>query len=407
MIHPVRRRKRVAALSIGVLISIAGATAFSGPSAQAVDLDWEACNAAPSEGLSARDQQAVYESLCPIVEEVAGLQPVLPLPPSPAPAAAPAPRPAKKASQPVAAPRPAARTAAQPAKKAEAVAGLLRVKNDGGPRTAVQVLSSESGFTWPTFVADTPEGAQTAGNVQYVMGDYNRDGVKDLVKVGHFGATGSGRAEVHILSGATHFQTYLLNTGTPDPIQPSSDVTYGMADYDHDGSPDLYRVQHGKSGSGRTELHVLSGASKYQKYLLHDATAAGLHTDSNSEYHVADYDGDAKPDLLSVAYAGTGSGKTEVHVLSARSGFEHYIAHVVTAEGLQRADHVQYDVGDVNGDGSLDVAKVSIGGTQTGNTELHVLSGKSNFQSHLRNLDTRQAAQTDQSVRFFLNNQKF
>jgi hypothetical protein len=47
-------------------------------------------------------------------------------------------------------------------------------------------------------------------------------------------------------------------------------------------------------------------------------------------FAVADYNGDGIPDVYAIKRTGTGSGKTEVHVLNGRKGFKEWIAHEVT-----------------------------------------------------------------------------
>ncbi|MDB4986693.1 MAG: repeat protein, partial [Myxococcaceae bacterium] len=46
-------------------------------------------------------------------------------------------------------------------------------------------------------------------------------------------------------------------------------------DYDGDGISDLLAIKRAHTESGTTELHALSGASNYQTWLLHTDTALG------------------------------------------------------------------------------------------------------------------------------------
>ena len=50
-------------------------------------------------------------------------------------------------------------------------------------------------------------------NVSFQVGDWNRDGVIDLIMV-LGSATGTHSTEVHVMSGATDFSSFILQTGT-------------------------------------------------------------------------------------------------------------------------------------------------------------------------------------------------
>eukprot|EP00548_Thalassiothrix_antarctica_P002808 CAMPEP_0194134352 /NCGR_PEP_ID=MMETSP0152-20130528/4434_1 /TAXON_ID=1049557 /ORGANISM="Thalassiothrix antarctica, Strain L6-D1" /LENGTH=270 /DNA_ID=CAMNT_0038830029 /DNA_START=98 /DNA_END=906 /DNA_ORIENTATION=+ len=87
------------------------------------------------------------------------------------------------------------------------------------------------------------------------------------------------------------------------------------------GNHDLYAIKKSGTDSGRTEVHVLSKDSNYESYSLHKATA--LHeTGDNFEFLLAD-----NRDLYAIMKSGTGSGRTEVHVLSKDSNYESFSLH--------------------------------------------------------------------------------
>jgi hypothetical protein len=87
-----------------------------------------------------------------------------------------------------------------------------------------------------------------------------------------------------------------------------------VVDWDGDGTPDLVAIKKSNTGSGSTEVHVLSGASGFQQFILHTGTA--LHqTDDTFAFAVVDWDGDGTPDLVAIKKSNTGSGSTEVHML--------------------------------------------------------------------------------------------
>jgi murein DD-endopeptidase MepM/ murein hydrolase activator NlpD len=83
--------------------------------------------------------------------------------------------------------------------------------------------------------------------------------------------TGTGSTEVHILDGASNYQRWLLHTGTP--LQATdSQFAFAVGYYTGTCTPDLYVIQKNGTGTGSTEVHVLSGASNYQNWALHYGT---------------------------------------------------------------------------------------------------------------------------------------
>ena len=91
----------------------------------------------------------------------------------------------------------------------------------------------------------------------WLMADYDRDGIPDLVFI-KTSNTGTGTVEVHIASGASNYQKRILDTGTT--FSPESDGVWLMADYDRDGIPDLVFTRTSNTGTGTVEVHIASGA---------------------------------------------------------------------------------------------------------------------------------------------------
>jgi hypothetical protein len=142
------------------------------------------------------------------------------------------------------------------------------------------------------------------------MADRDQDGIPDLVfvKTSH---TGTGKVEVHIASGASNYQTRILEVGTT--FLPETDGTWLMSDYDRDGIPDLVFVKDSKnSGTGKVEVHIASGASNYQTRVLETGTT--FLPEFDGTWFMADYNGDGIPDLIFIKTSNTGTGRVEVHV---------------------------------------------------------------------------------------------
>ena len=139
--------------------------------------------------------------------------------------------------------------------------------------TEVHILDGAAGFTrFLLNVGSALHPTDVAGAWDYTAGDVNRDGYPDLIAINK---TGPNATELHALSGAANYRAFVRNVGTAlFPVGTSNAWDFKAGDANGDGAIDLYVLLRTGS-SGTTELHVLDGATGYQTWLLHVAT--GLH----------------------------------------------------------------------------------------------------------------------------------
>ncbi|MGH9837261.1 MAG: S8 family serine peptidase [Blastocatellia bacterium] len=210
-------------------------------------------------------------------------------------------------------------------------------RQGGSGTTEVHVLNGADNFsTWLLHTATALHQTGSGGEWEFELGDYNRDGRLDLYAILRLG--GSGTTEVHVLNGADSFSTFLLHTATTLPqTGAGNESEFKIGDYNRDGKPDLILISR-LGGSGTTEVHVLSGADNFRTWLLHTATALPL-TGAGFEWDfmIGDYNRDNRFDLYAIARAG-GSGATEVHVLDGANNFGSYLMEVATALHRTGAD---------------------------------------------------------------------
>ena len=221
---------------------------------------------------------------------------------------------------------------------------------------------------------------------QVLLADWNGDGRADLVVVQQSGTT-SGTTEVRVLNGAYNFQHLLLVTATP--LAPT-DVrhAFSVADWNGDGRADLVVTQKSGTASGHTEVRVLDGASYLQRYLQETATVLGP-TDACHAFSVADWNADARPDVVVVQKCGTASGRTEVRVLDGAANLQRYLQETVTALGPTDDRHT-VSAADWNGDLQWDLVVIQKSGAGSDRTVLQVLDGASKFQKFLVKASTAQ-----------------
>jgi hypothetical protein len=225
-----------------------------------------------------------------------------------------------------------------------------------------------------------------------IVDDYNGDGKPDLYTIDKEG-DGTNSTELHILSGADGYQSWLLHTGTPlHKTGLTNEWAFGLADYNGDRKPDLYTVDKEGDGTNSTELHILSGADGYQSWLLHTGTP--LHkTGLTGEwvFGIADYNGDGKPDLYTIDKEGDGTNSTEVHILNGADGYQSWLLHTGTPQhktGL--TNEWAFALADYNGDGKSDLYTIDKEGDGTNSTEVHILNGADGYQSWLLHTGTPQ-----------------
>jgi len=175
--------------------------------------------------------------------------------------------------------------------------------------------------------------------------------------------TGTGSTELHVLSAAGDYQEFVLQTGTG---LHETDETF---DFVLAPNRDLVAIKKSGTGTGTTEVHILTAASKYQRFIKQ--TGTGLHeTDETWDFLMA-----PSRNLFCIKKSGTGTGTTEVHVLTAASSYQRFFLQTGTA--LHETDETfELGLGDWNGDGALDLFVIKKSGTGTYSTEVHVLSGR-------------------------------
>lgn len=121
---------------------------------------------------------------------------------------------------------------------------------------------------------------------------------------------GTNSTEIHVLSAASGYQQFILQTGTP--LEPTDgNWAFAVAP-----NRDLFIIKKQGGGTNSTELHVLSAASNYQQFSLHTETR--LHPiDDNWAFAIAD-----NRDVFGIKKQGGGTSTTEVHVLSVASTYQ-------------------------------------------------------------------------------------
>ncbi|MCW2601904.1 MAG: glycosyl hydrolase [Pseudonocardiales bacterium] len=250
---------------------------------------------------------------------------------------------------------------------------IVAATGTGSGRVEVHALSRGSGYQGYTVHAATALGVvPDPGSWVFQFGAYTAPGARDLYAI-HLAGTASGRVEVHVMSQASNYASWAAHIATPSYALTPAAWQVQLAGAGGDQAPNLYLINTVGTGSGRVEVHVLSRASGYQSWVVHSATAMVPGDPARVTYLVGDAAGSG--DLTAIERYATGSGRTELHTVTSASGYAAYSAHAALPIGYTASPAQQFSLGRYDGDGTLDLLQVSLAGTATGRTEIHVLSG--------------------------------
>ncbi|KAL2783126.1 hypothetical protein BJX66DRAFT_319105 [Aspergillus keveii] len=187
------------------------------------------------------------------------------------------------------------------------VLDLIYVQNRETASGKVEVSVASGASVFQSLVLDRAVTAfDVAVNGHWQVLDVDGDGSLDLVYIQNSG-TASNMVEVHIASAP--FSTITQKTSTPFPI--AADGTWQMANYDNDGIADLVYIQNINTASGYVEISIASGASEYQSIVQNVASA--YSTENNGVWQMIDWDNDGVLDLVYIKTVET-SGSVEVHI---------------------------------------------------------------------------------------------
>ena len=119
----------------------------------------------------------------------------------------------------------------------------------------------------------------------------------------HRSGTGSRSTEVHVLSAASEYKTFVLSKWT------GLHETTAATDFALAANRDLFVIHRSGTGSRSTEVQVLSAASEYKSFVLSTGTVLEETND------VFSFAVSPSRELFVVKNRNTGSNSTEVHII--------------------------------------------------------------------------------------------
>jgi len=271
----------------------------------------------------------------------------------------------------------------------------------GTGTTEVHILDAASNYS--TFKLHTGTALHEANPDQwaFAIGDANGDGKTDVYAISRYG-NGTPNVEVHVLDGATNYSTYLGNYSTALPsVDGGLAWTFDVADFNQDGVPDLYAFRKSGGGSGHTEVHIYSGKDGFQTVLGHFVMPMPpVGIDDSWEFHTAYMDGDNIPDVVAVAKQN--GATTEVHVVSGSSNYGSYSLETTTALAATGTSSLWvFGVNDYERDGFNDLFAITKSGAN--GLEVHALRGPMFQEFNLHATTPIEALPSDASQTILIN----
>ncbi len=204
-------------------------------------------------------------------------------------------------------------------------------------------------------------------------------------------ATGSHHTEVHVLTAASNYTAFSMHQPTAE-LETGTDSSYVFL---LASNLDLFIIEKHATGSHHTEVHVLTAASNYTAFSMHQPTAElETGTDSSYVFLLA-----SNLDLFIIEKHATGSHHTEVHVLTAASNYTAFSMHQPTAELETGTDSSYVFLLASN----LDLFIIEKHATGSHHTEVHVLTAASNYTAFSMHQPTAELETgTDSSYVFLL-----
>ncbi len=133
--------------------------------------------------------------------------------------------------------------------------------------------------------------------------------------------TGSNRIEIHAYTAASGYKSASIHVATAFPLSDGADGIFQMV------GADLYYIKTKNVGSGRIEVHAVTGASNYQSFSVHAASGYGVGDAANGTFNISE----SNRDLYYIKTSNTGGGRIEVHAATAGSNYAGFSVHANSA----------------------------------------------------------------------------
>lgn len=244
----------------------------------------------------------------------------------------------------------------------------IKNKNTGSGYVEIHIASSDSNFQ--TRILEVATTFVEEDNGTWRLFKSSNSALPDLIYI-KTQDTPSGKVEVHIASGASRYTSRSLEVVTSFENEKKQDGQWSVYDYNGDGKPDLVFIKTRNTGTGTIEVFVASGSSNYQERLISTGTVFPIEDENNGFWQLGPYS--INGDLIYIKDANTGTGTIEVHIASRASRYQTKLSGVGSTFAQEQNGFWQLI--DFNADGKLDLAYIKHQNTESDTVEVHVASG--------------------------------
>jgi hypothetical protein len=262
-------------------------------------------------------------------------------------------------------------------------ADVYLVQHGNSPTGMTEVKKIAVGATPPYSSWDggwtTQDGWHSGDDTDYAMADANHDGKPDVYKIQHAN-TPSGMTEVQIMDGNNAYR-WQGGWVTPDGLHSGHDVSYTVGDYNGDNKPDLYRILHWNTPTGHIEVQIMDASHNWQ-FFGGWVTPEYWHGGESVDYVLSSCGvaSGGRPNLYQILHQSTASGMTEIRVFSGASNYTAYLGSPqVTVDGLHSNDDVSYGTAGCNSNGKPNIYAILHQNTNDGHAQVRVLNGAQNW----------------------------
>lgn len=172
-----------------------------------------------------------------------------------------------------------------------------------------------------------------------------------------------GTMEVHILTAASSYQDFGLQTGTPLQLHNTTEWHFQVL-----SNNDLMCI---KIKAPKSKFQILTADSSYQTFGLQSKIELGAEDGHSWHFQLASGD-----DLMCIKDTCEPDSKVEIHTLTANSNYEEFSVHTKTALDADLDDHMRYEALSTG-----DLICIKKSGCDSEMTEVHILNGGDSYQS--------------------------
>ncbi|KAI1423235.1 hypothetical protein F5Y12DRAFT_758719 [Xylaria sp. FL1777] len=169
------------------------------------------------------------------------------------------------------------------------------------------------------------------------------------------------------------YQTRILDTGST--FGQENNGVWQLIDATGDAVPDLAYIKTRSTGTNSVEVHIASSSSGFQTRIFEAGTTFAEEEDGT--WLLVPSKNSALPDLVFIKTSNTPSGNVEVHIASGASNYKTRTQETATV--FANEDNGTWSLYDYDGDGILDLVYIKTRNTRRNRVEVYVASGASSY----------------------------